>query len=109
MSTTDATTDLGSNGLGAEPNISVDLGLQEAQALRAWLLKASVDGATSLDDPLVDAALTKLGRAVDTAAAIENVRRELEQAGLDVDRLSDEDVRDLGRRISDAAGPAFRA
>ena len=108
MSTTDITTDLESNGLGAEPNISVDLGLQEAQALRAWLLKASVDGATSLDDPLVDAALTKLGRAVDTAAAIENVRRELEQAGLDVDRLSDEDVRDLGRRISDAAGPAFR-
>jgi hypothetical protein len=108
MSATDQATDVQGNGLGTEPNISLDLRLQEAQALRAWLLKATVDGATSLDDPLVDSALTKLGRAVDVVQAIESVRRELEQAGLDVGRLSDDDVRDLGRRISDAAGPAFR-
>lgn len=108
MSTIDQAPDLGSDGLAPEPNISLDLELEEAQALRAWLLKANVDGATSLDDPHVDAALTKLGRAVDVVQATENVRRELEQAGLDVGRMSDEAVRDLGRRISDAAGPAFR-
>lgn len=108
MSTTHQPAGLESDGPGAEPSISLDLGLQEAQALRAWLLKATVDGATSLDDPLVDSALTKVGRAVDFVQAIESVRHELEHAGLDVDRLSDEDVRDLGRRISDAAGPAFR-
>jgi hypothetical protein len=108
MSTTDHATDLDRDGLAAEPTISLELGSEEAQALRAWLLRANVDGATSLDDPLVDSALTKLGRAVDVVQAIEGVRRELEHAGLDVARLSDEDVRDLGRRISDAAGPAFR-
>jgi hypothetical protein len=108
MSTTEQASGLESDGLGAEANLALDLRLHEAQALRAWLLKASVDGATSLDDPLVDAALTKLGRAVDVVQATESVRRELEQAGLDVGRLSDEDVRGLGRRISDAAGPAFR-
>jgi hypothetical protein len=93
----------------AEPTIALDLPLSEAEALRSWLLKASVDGGTSLDDPLLSATLTKLGRAVDVAQATENVRRELGQAGLDVSQLSDDEVRELGRRISDAAAPAMRA
>jgi hypothetical protein len=108
MTTTDPTTDLGVDRLGPDTSITLDLGLQEAQGLRAWLLKAGVDGSTSLDDPLVNAVVTKLGRAVDIVEATESVRRELEQAGLHVGQLSDEEVRDLGRRISDAAAPALR-
>jgi hypothetical protein len=37
-----------------------------------------------------------------------NVRRELEQAGLDVAHLTDDQVRELGRRVSDAALPGIR-
>ena len=108
MSAIDQPTDLAGDQRGQDPDIAFALALQEAQALRAWLLKAAVDGTTSLDDPLVNTALTKLGRAVDLVQATANVRHELEDAGLDVSQLSDEEVRDLGRRISDAAGPAFR-
>lgn len=108
MSTTDQTADIRADHSGREPIITLELVLQEAEALRAWLLKAAVEGSTSLDDPLVSATLTKLGRAVDLVQATENVRYELEQAGLNVAQLSDEEVRDLGRRISDAAGPAMR-
>jgi hypothetical protein len=109
MSTTDQTTDLEGDRLGQPPVITLDLSLQEAEALRAWLLKAGVDGSTSLDDPLVNVTLTKLGRAVDVVQATENVRRELEQAGVNVGQLTDDQVRDLGRRISEAAAPAFRS
>ena len=109
MSMIDQTAELMDDRPGPEPNIVLDLSLQEAEALRAWLLKAGFDGSTSLDDPFVNATLTKLGRAVDVVQATENVRRELEQAGLDVGQLSDEEVRELGRRISDAAAPAMRA
>jgi hypothetical protein len=108
MSTTDQTTDLEGGRLGHEPIITLDLGLQEAEALRAWLLKEAVDGSTSLDDPLVSVALTKLGRAVDLVQATQNVRRELEQVGMNVGQLSDDEIRDLGRRIADAAAPAIR-
>jgi hypothetical protein len=38
-----------------------------------------------------------------------NVRRELEQVGLEVAHLSDEQVRELGRRVSDAALPGIRS
>jgi hypothetical protein len=106
MSTTNDMTDLAD--LDAEPRISLDLGLQEAEALRAWLLKASADGATSLDDPLLGGVLGHLGRAVDAVRAVANVRVELRQAGLDVAHLSDDQVRELGRRVSEAALPGIR-
>jgi hypothetical protein len=109
MSTIDQTAEVMDDRPGPEPSIVLDLSLQEAEALRVWLLKAGVDGSTALDEPFVSATLTKLGRAVDVAQATENVRRELGQAGLDVGQLSDEEVRELGRRISDAAAPAMRA
>ena len=91
-----------------DARVTLDLGLDEAEALRTWLLKAAVNGTTSLDDPLVSAALNQLGRAVDVLHATANVRRELEQAGLDVAHLSDDQVRDLGRRVSEAALPGIR-
>ena len=107
MSTTHDTADL-NGAVGPDPRLMLDLGLEEAEALRAWLLKASADGATSLDDPLVGGVLGQLGRAVDAVRAVVNVRLELRQAGLDVAHLSDDQVRELGRRVSDAALPGIR-
>jgi hypothetical protein len=109
MSTTDQMTDTGYQQFDSEFPLALELDLQEAEALRAWLLKATAEGVTSLDDPLVNSALAKLGRAVDSVHATVNVRRELEQAGLEVAHLSDDQVRELGRRVSEAALPGVRA
>lgn len=108
MSTTDQITDQ-FHEFDADAMLALELELPEAEALRAWLLKATAEGVTSLDDPLVNGALAKLGRAVDAVHATVNVRRELEQAGLEVAHLSDDQVRELGRRVSDAALPGIRA
>ncbi len=94
--------------LGCEPTLTLDLGLSEAEALRTWLLKPAQDGTTSLDDQLVSRALTKLGLAIDAVLAAVNVRRELQQAGLPVDHLSDEQVCELGYRVAQAATPGMR-
>jgi hypothetical protein len=91
-----------------ERELTLDLVLGEAEALRTWLLKPAQDGTTSLDDPLVSRALTKLGTAIDTVLATVNVRRELQQAGLAIDHLSDEQVCELGRRVAQAATPGIR-
>ncbi len=82
--------------------LALEFSLGEAEALRAWLLKSTADGMTALDDVFVSRALASLGQAVDAAHATANVRRELEQAGLGVDHLTDEQVRELGRRVSEA-------
>ena len=110
MSTIDQTTDTRAESAPpAEPraraHVALELSLSEAEALRSWLLKPAHDGTTSLDDPLVSRALSRLGLAVDTLLATVNVRRELELAGLEVDQLSDEQVCDLGRRVAEAATP----
>ena len=94
--------------LGYEPTLTLDLALSEAEALRTWLLKPAQDGTTSLDDQLVSRALTKLGLAIDAVLAAANVRRELLQAGLPVDHLSDEQVCELGYRVAQAAAPGIR-
>jgi hypothetical protein len=107
MSTTDQMMESSFEGFDADM-VSLELELQEAEALRAWLLKATAEGVTSLDDPLVNSALAKLGRAVDGVHATVNVRHELEQAGLDVAHLTDEQVRELGKRVSEAALPGIR-
>ena len=108
MSTTDQMTDQ-FHEFDADATLALELELGEAEALRAWLLKATAEGVTSLDDPLVNSALAKLGRTVDAVHATVNVRRELEQAGLEVAHLSDDQVRDLARRVSEAAMPGIRA
>ena len=107
MSTTDQMSDAAVN-LDQNHMLALELDLREAEALRAWLLKATADGVTSLDDPLVNGALAKLARMVDAVHATVNVRRELEQAGLAVAHLSDDEVRELGRRVSEAALPGIR-
>jgi hypothetical protein len=91
------------------PTISLDLDLSESEALRAWLLKPAHDGTTSLDDPLVSRVLAQLGREVDAVNATVNVRRELVEAGLAVDHLSDDQMRELARRVAQAARPGARA
>jgi len=108
MSTTDQITEAGFAEFDAE-TLMVEFELPEAEALRAWLLKATAEGITSLDDPLVNSALTKLARAVDAVHMTVNVRHELEQAGLDVAHLTDDQVRELGRRVSEAALPGIRS
>jgi hypothetical protein len=83
-----------------EPTIELELVLAEAEALRAWLLKPAADGATSLEDPFVSRVLSRLGLEVDGARSAINVRRELVQAGISADHLSDEKLRELGSRIA---------
>jgi len=92
-----------------ELTLALEFSLGEAEALRAWLLKSTADGMTALDDLSVSRALASLGQAVDSARAVANVRSELEHAGLGVDHLTDEQVRELGRRVTEAAQPAIRA
>jgi hypothetical protein len=94
--------------LAFEHGVSLDLDLSEAEALRTWLMKPAQDGSTSLDEPLVSRALTKLAMSIDTVLATVNVRRELEDAGLAVEHLSDEQVCELGRRVAQAANPSYR-
>jgi len=97
------------DGLPLDPMLAFEFSLSEADALRTWLLRSTVDGSTALDDVFVNRALSSLGKAVDAARATVNVRHELEQAGLSAEHLTDEQVRELGRRVSDAALPAVRA
>jgi len=109
MSTSDQITEPELADVDPEPRIAFALSLSEAEALRAWLLKSTVNGTSCLDDPPVNHVLTGLAHLLDTIHATENVRRELEQAGLDVAHLSDEQVRDLARRVAEAAQPSLGA
>ena len=110
MSTTDQSSDFELEAFepDPEPRVTIELEFHEAEALRMWLLKPAADGTTSLDDPVVNGALVKLARAVDTIRSTVNVRRELEHAGLNLAHLSDDQVRELGRRVSQAAMPSIR-
>jgi hypothetical protein len=94
--------------LAYEPTLALELALSEAEALRTWLLQSTREGTTSLDDPLVSRTLTKVGTMIDTAQAAVNVRYELQQAGLAIDHLTDEQVCELGRRVAQAAAPGIR-
>ncbi len=109
MSATEEMNDYEFEAFDGEPRLSFDLSLSEAEAVRVRLLKPAADGTTSLDDPLVNGVLAMLGRAVDAVHATQNIRHELTQAGLEVAHLSDDQVRDLARRISEAAAPAVRS
>ena len=71
---------------------SLSISPERAEALRTWLMKPAKDGTTSLDDPLVSHALAKLGTAIDAVLTTVNVRHELQQAGLAVEHLTDEQV-----------------
>ena len=91
-----------------ERSIELELSLEEANALRAWLLKPAADGSTALDDTLVNAALKKLSGAIDKIEAVGEIRRELEEAGFDTAGMEDDQVADLGRKIGQASSRAIR-
>jgi hypothetical protein len=103
MSTVEKTSSNGAVAGDSEQLVGVQLSVAEAEALRAWLLKPAADGTTALDDSLVKAATSKLGTALDKIQAIATVRRELEEAGFKADGLTDQQIADLGSRISQTA------
>jgi ketosteroid isomerase-like protein len=88
---------------GGATNISLTFTFEEAEALNRWMLKPSQDGGLAADDSAVRPGLMKIRTAVEHAQAIIAVRHELEQAGVPTQHLSDQQVAQLGRRISQAA------
>jgi len=86
-------------------SIKLDLSVEEADALRQWLLKSTVDGASALDDPLVSGSLKELSHSLDFIHTVVTVREELQTAGFDTEGLSDDQVADLARRIREANLP----
>jgi ketosteroid isomerase-like protein len=95
----------GGNGeVAASGNqITLTFSFEEAEALNHWMLKPAQDGGLASDDPAVVPGLMKIRTAVEHAQAIAAVRHELEQAGVPTQHLSDQQVAQLGRRISQAA------
>jgi ketosteroid isomerase-like protein len=87
----------------AAGGLTLEFTLEEADALNRWLLKPAQDGSTAIDDAGVKPALMKIRAAVEHSQAITAVRKELEQAGVPTQHLSDQQVAQLGRRISQAA------
>lgn len=83
--------------------ITLTFSFEEAEALNRWMLKPSQDGGLAADDAGVRPGLMKIRTAVEHAQAIAAVRHELEQAGVPTQHLSDQQVAQLGRRISQAA------
>jgi hypothetical protein len=92
----------------AERGIVLELSIDEANALRAWLLKPAADGSTALDDALVNASLKKLSSQIDKIEAVGEVRRELEEAGFDTSDLDDNTVAELGRKIGQVSSRGLR-
>ena len=88
---------------GAGTQITLTFSFEEAEALNRWMLKPSQEGGLAADDATVRPGLMKIRTAVEHAQAIAAVRHELEQAGVPTQHLSDQQVAQLGRRISQAA------
>src|SRR5436190_8004131 len=89
--------------LGSTSQLTLTFTFEEAEALNRWMLKPSRDGDLPADDPEVRPGLMKIRTAVEHSQAIAAVRHELEQAGIPTQHLSDQQVAQLGRRISQAA------
>jgi ketosteroid isomerase-like protein len=83
--------------------VTLTFSFEEAEALNRWMLKPAQDGGLAADDATVRPGLMKIRTAVEHAQAIADVRHELEQAGIPTQHLSDQQVAQLGRRISQAA------
>ncbi|MEA2494017.1 MAG: SnoaL-like domain [Thermoleophilaceae bacterium] len=90
-------------GTGSGNQITLTFSFEEAEALNRWMLKPAQDGGLAADDAAVIPGLLKIRTAVEQAQAIAAVRHELEQAGVPTQHLSDQQVAQLGRRISQAA------
>ena len=84
-----------------EITLELELTLDEAEALKAWLLKPAADGSAAIDDENAKSVMVQLGSKLDYISGVTQVRDELEEAGFDTEDLSDEQIADLGRRIAD--------
>ena len=85
----------------AEITLELELTLDEAEALKAWLLKPAADGSAAIDDANAKSVMVQLGEKLDYISGVNQVRDELEDAGFDTDGMSDEQIAELGRRIAD--------
>jgi hypothetical protein len=85
----------------AEITLELELTLDEAEALKAWLLKPAADGSAAIDDANAKSVMVQLGQKLDYISGVNQVRDELEDAGFDTDGMSDEQIAELGRRIAD--------
>jgi hypothetical protein len=84
-----------------EITLELELTLDEAEALKAWLLKPAADGSAAIDDANAKSVMVQLGQKLDYISGVNQVRDELEDAGFDTDGMSDEQIAELGRRIAD--------
>jgi ketosteroid isomerase-like protein len=84
-------------------DITLTFTFEEAEAINRWMLRPAQDGALAADDAAVLPGLMKVRSAVEHAQAISEVRHELEQAGIPIQHLSDQQVAQLSQRISQAA------
>jgi hypothetical protein len=84
-----------------EITLDLELTLDEAEALKAWLLKPAADGSAAIDDANAKSVMVQLGQKLDYISGVNQVRDELEEAGFETDNLSDEQIAELGRRIAD--------
>ena len=84
-----------------EITLDLELTLDEAEALKAWLLKPAADGSAAIDDKHAKSVMVQLGQKLDYISGVNQVRDELEDAGFETDGLSDEQIAELGRRIAD--------
>ena len=101
----EATTATTSNGRPESPADSclvLELSVEQAQALRTWLLKPAADGSTTMDDEALKPVMVKLVSELDFREGVAHVRQELEQAGLATAALTDEQVANLSRKIAEA-------
>ena len=85
----------------AEITLELELTLDEAEAVKAWLLKPAADGSAAIDDANAKSVMVQLGQKLDYISGVNQVRDELEDAGFDTDGMSDEQIAELGRRIAD--------
>jgi hypothetical protein len=109
MATVDENNGFDAQALAVEEHvIELKLSVEEAKALRAWLLKPAADGSTALDDSLVNASLKKLGGAIDKIEAVGEIRHELEAAGFDTAGMDDDQLAELGRKIGYASSRGLR-
>ena len=86
----------------ADSNFTLELTVDQAQALRSWLVKPAADGSSTMDDEVLKPVLLKLAHELDHRESIHAIRKELEAAGFQTAQLSDEQVAVLGNRISEA-------
>ena len=84
-----------------EITLDLELTLDEAEALKAWLLKPAADGSAAIDDANAKSVMVQLGQKLDYISGVNQVRDELEEAGFETDNLSDEQIAELGRRLAD--------